>query len=242
MTEQDFRIEHDSMGEVRVPAGAKWRAQTQRAVENFPVSGVRIDRELILALAAIKGAAAMVNADLGVIGAEVAEAIRAAAAEVAAGQWDDAVPDRRVPDRVRHLEQHEHQRGPRHPGHRAARRPGAPQRRRQRLAVVQRHVPVGHPHRGHPVDRAHPHPRPEPPGSRAGAQGRRVRRGRQERPHPPDGRHPGDPGPGVRRLRGGHPLRRRAAAGVAAAGRRAAARRHRGRHRHQHAGRVRRRP
>ncbi|MFC7575864.1 hypothetical protein ACFQX8_28210 [Klenkia terrae] len=54
-TEQDFRIEHDSMGEVRVPAHAKWRAQTQRAVENFPISGTPIERELIGALAAIKG-------------------------------------------------------------------------------------------------------------------------------------------------------------------------------------------
>jgi fumarate hydratase, class II len=52
---QDYRIEKDSMGDVRVPKNAKWRAQTQRAVENFPVSGVRIERELIAALAAIKG-------------------------------------------------------------------------------------------------------------------------------------------------------------------------------------------
>ena len=54
----EYRIEHDSMGEVRVPAWAKWRAQTQRAVENFPISGTPIERELIGALAAIKGAAA----------------------------------------------------------------------------------------------------------------------------------------------------------------------------------------
>ena len=66
----DHRIEHDSMGEVRVPAWAKWRAQTQRAVENFPISGTPIERELIGALAAIKGAAAAVNADLGVLDAE----------------------------------------------------------------------------------------------------------------------------------------------------------------------------
>ena len=68
----DYRIEHDSMGEVRVPAWAKWRAQTQRAVENFPISGTPIERELIGALAAIKGAAAGVNADLGVLDAEIA--------------------------------------------------------------------------------------------------------------------------------------------------------------------------
>jgi fumarate hydratase class II len=91
-TEQDFRIEHDSMGEVRVPAHAKWRAQTQRAVENFPISGTPIERELIGALAAIKGAAAAVNASLGVLPDDVAAAIGTAAAEVARGDWDDHFP------------------------------------------------------------------------------------------------------------------------------------------------------
>ena len=65
--EDGYRIEHDSMGEVRVPAAAKWRAQTQRAVENFPVSGQRIERSLVAAMARIKSAAAKVNAELGVI-------------------------------------------------------------------------------------------------------------------------------------------------------------------------------
>ncbi|MDQ6650827.1 MAG: class II fumarate hydratase [Actinomycetota bacterium] len=92
MTEQDYRIEHDSMGEVRVPADAKWRAQTQRAVENFPVSGRPIDRELIGALAAIKGAAAVVNAELGVIADDQAKAVYESAAEVARGDWDDQFP------------------------------------------------------------------------------------------------------------------------------------------------------
>src|SRR3712207_2357707 len=88
----DYRIEHDSMGEVRVPAWAKWRAQTQRAVENFPISGTPIERELIGALAAIKGAAATVNADLGVLDREVADAIGTAAAAVARGDWDEHFP------------------------------------------------------------------------------------------------------------------------------------------------------
>jgi len=92
VAQDEFRIEHDSMGEVRVPAAAKWRAQTQRAVENFPVSGLRIERSLIGALAAIKGAAAVVNAELGVIPDDVAKAIAAAAAEVAAGDWDAQFP------------------------------------------------------------------------------------------------------------------------------------------------------
>ena len=76
----EYRIEHDSMGEVRVPGWAKWRAQTQRAVENFPISGTPIERELIAALAAVKGAAAAVNADLGVVDSAVAGAIGEAAA------------------------------------------------------------------------------------------------------------------------------------------------------------------
>ncbi|OPF76066.1 class II fumarate hydratase [Streptomyces antioxidans] len=89
---EGYRIEHDSMGEVRVPAHAKWRAQTQRAVENFPVSGQRLERAHIEALARIKGAAALVNAELGVVDEEVAGAISEAAAEVAEGRWDDHFP------------------------------------------------------------------------------------------------------------------------------------------------------
>ncbi len=92
MTEPDFRIEHDTMGEVRVPASAKWRAQTQRAVENFPVSGTTIEPSLIAALAAIKGAAALANAELGVIDADMAKAIAEAAREVAQGDWDAEFP------------------------------------------------------------------------------------------------------------------------------------------------------
>ncbi|RKE22347.1 aspartate ammonia-lyase [Streptomyces sp. TLI_171] len=89
---QRWRIEHDSMGEVRVPATAKWQAQTQRAVENFPVSGQRLERAHIAALARIKAAAAAVNADLGVLEADVAAAIRSAAEEVAEGRWDGQFP------------------------------------------------------------------------------------------------------------------------------------------------------
>ena len=87
-----FRVERDTMGQVRVPDWAKWRAQTQRAVENFPISGVRLEREHIRALALIKAAAASVNADLGVIPSDVADAIRSAALEVAAGGYDNHFP------------------------------------------------------------------------------------------------------------------------------------------------------
>jgi fumarate hydratase class II len=88
----EYRVEHDSMGEVRVPAAAKWQAQTQRAVQNFPVSGLRLGRAHIAALARIKAAAAKVNGALGILDAPVAEAIQQAAAEVAEGRWDDQFP------------------------------------------------------------------------------------------------------------------------------------------------------
>ncbi|NBE81115.1 class II fumarate hydratase [Micromonospora rubida] len=87
-----YRIERDSMGEVEVPAEALWRAQTQRAVQNFPISGRGIEPAQIKALAQIKGAAAEVNGELGVIDADVAAAIAAAAAHVAAGGYDDQFP------------------------------------------------------------------------------------------------------------------------------------------------------
>jgi fumarate hydratase class II len=92
MTDGDFRVEHDSMGEIRVPKDAKWRAQTQRAVENFPISGATLERSHIEALARIKAAAATVNAELGVLDREVAEAVISAADEVARGDWDAHFP------------------------------------------------------------------------------------------------------------------------------------------------------
>ena len=88
----EYRIEHDTMGEVRVPRTAKYRAQTQRAVENFAISGVGISRHHIAALAHIKRAAALANAELGVIDAAKAEAIVAAADRVIAGEFDGDFP------------------------------------------------------------------------------------------------------------------------------------------------------
>ncbi len=88
----EYRIEHDTMGDVRVPADALWRAQTQRAVENFPISGTGLGRAHIAALARIKAAAALVNADLGVIPADVAAAIASAAGAVVRGEHDDQFP------------------------------------------------------------------------------------------------------------------------------------------------------
>jgi fumarate hydratase, class II len=86
------RIEHDSMGEVAVPADALWGAQTQRAVQNFQVSGEPLSRDLIGALGSIKSAAAVVNGELGVLPADLAAAVRDAAAEVARGDYDDQFP------------------------------------------------------------------------------------------------------------------------------------------------------
>nr|WP_084128996.1 class II fumarate hydratase [Demequina sp. NBRC 110055] len=88
----EYRIEHDTMGEVRVPADALYRAQTQRAVENFPISGIRLERRHIEALARVKKAAARANAELGVLDNDIAEAIVAAADEVASGAHDAHFP------------------------------------------------------------------------------------------------------------------------------------------------------
>ena len=84
----DFRIENDSLGEVRVPADALYGAQTQRAVENFPVSGQRVGRGFIQALGLLKKAAALTNEELGNLDGKIAEAIATAAGEVAVGEWD----------------------------------------------------------------------------------------------------------------------------------------------------------
>ena len=90
--ETEYRIEHDTMGEVRVPKQAKYQAQTQRAVENFPISGRTLERTQVRALALIKAAAAQVNAELGVIPADVAEAIAQAATAIAGGKYYEDFP------------------------------------------------------------------------------------------------------------------------------------------------------
>ena len=87
-----FRTERDSMGELKVPADALWGAQTQRAVQNFPISGLALPRAFIAALALVKQAAARANTALGLLDAKVSAAIEAAAAEVAAGTHDAHFP------------------------------------------------------------------------------------------------------------------------------------------------------
>src|SRR6201990_465449 len=87
-----FRIERDSMGELQVPADALWGAQTQRAVQNFPISGIALPRAFIGALALVKQAAARANTRLELLDGAVAQAIDAAAADVAAGRHDEHFP------------------------------------------------------------------------------------------------------------------------------------------------------
>ncbi|MDA8098625.1 MAG: class II fumarate hydratase [Nitrospiraceae bacterium] len=88
----DYRIEKDSLGDVKVPKDALYGAQTQRAVENFPVSGIRFSRSFIRALGLIKATAAEVNAGLGLLDAKIANAVHLAALDVAEGKWDDHFP------------------------------------------------------------------------------------------------------------------------------------------------------
>ncbi|MBN1516167.1 class II fumarate hydratase [Candidatus Sumerlaeota bacterium] len=88
----EFRIEKDSLGEIRVPAEALYSAQTQRAVDNFPISGIRFPRPFIRALGLIKAAAAQANLELALLDAELGKAIMEAADEVAGGKWDEHFP------------------------------------------------------------------------------------------------------------------------------------------------------
>lgn len=92
MTSSSFRVERDSMGELKVPSDALWGAQTQRAVQNFPISGIPMPRAFIRALGLIKQAAATANAEVGILDAAVARAIEPVAAEVAAGKFDAHFP------------------------------------------------------------------------------------------------------------------------------------------------------
>ncbi len=232
------------MGEVRVPASAKWRAQTQRAVENFPISGVPIERELIAGLALIKGAGARIRAQRGLLDPAKAEAIAAAAAEVARGDWDGEFPidvfqtgsgtssNMNANEVLASL---------------ATEKLGAAGQ-----VSIHPNDDVNDPLSSNDQFPSAIHvaatkavvselvPSLQHLATTLAGQGGRVRRGGEIRPYPPDGRHPGHPRPGIRRLRGPDPLRRGPAAGQPAPGRRAAAGWHRGRHRDQRAGRLRR--
>ena len=122
MSSASFRIERDSMGELKVPADALWGAQTQRAVENFPISGLRLPRGFIRALALIKQAAAAANARLGLLEPRIGQRHRSRCGRGRGRRTRRAVSDRRVPDRLGHQQQHECQRGDRAPGGASGRR------------------------------------------------------------------------------------------------------------------------
>ena len=92
MSDEEFRVEEDSLGEMRVPADAYWGAQTQRALENFPISGITFGRRFVRALGIVKKAAAAANRDLGLVDEGKADAIVEAAEEVIAGDHDDQFP------------------------------------------------------------------------------------------------------------------------------------------------------
>jgi fumarate hydratase class II len=92
MTDKAYRTEHDSMGELNVPKDALWGAQTQRAVENFPISGIPMPRQFIAALGLVKWAAAGANAELGLLKSDLAVAIQNASLQVVEGQYDEHFP------------------------------------------------------------------------------------------------------------------------------------------------------
>ena len=208
--QSDFRIEHDTMGEVRVPA-ERGRAQTQRAVENFPISGRGLRARAIRALALVKAAAARVNAS-SACSTGVADAIAAAADEVADGRARRPLPRRRLPDRLGHLVEHERQRGDRHPRDRAPRpstcTPTTTSTRRGR----QRRLPDDDPPRRHRGARHRRRPRARTPRAGAAPRAPRVGRRREGGPHPPHGRRADHAGPGGGRLGHAGRVRRRAGA------------------------------
>src|SRR5699024_4797455 len=99
MTDQEFRIEHDTMGEVKVPAKALWRAQTQRAVENFPISGRPLESAQIRAMGLLKAACAKVNIERGLLPEEKGQAIVDAALRIADNEFDAEFPIDRSEER-----------------------------------------------------------------------------------------------------------------------------------------------
>jgi len=92
MSDKAYRIEKDSMGELKVPEDALWGAQTQRAIDNFPISGISMPTQFIAALGLVKWAAAGANAELGLLESDVAVAIQASAMSIAEGQYDEHFP------------------------------------------------------------------------------------------------------------------------------------------------------
>ena len=209
-----FRIERDTMGEVRVPAACPVAGADPAGGGELPDlgradSGARHIRALALRSRAPRRRSTPSSASST---PTVAKAIQRRRRRGRGGRARRPVPDRRLPDRLRHLEQHEHQRGDRARWRRrrsAARciptttsTPRSPATTCSRPRSTSRR----------PTRRSTPGPGARPSRGGARGQGGGVRRGREVRPHPPDGRHAGHPRPGVRRLRRPGPLRHRPAA------------------------------
>ncbi len=201
------RSEKDPLGPLDVPADAYYGVQTLRAVQNFPISGLRPLREFVRAVVWIKKAAAMTHRETGRLDGTLADAIVAAADEVLAGKYRRPLRRGRVPGGRRHIAQHERQRGAGQPRQRTARREarrvqaGAPERPRQHGPVHQRRDPDGDPPGGaRSPGRARR--RVRRPARRVRREGTGVRRYREGRAHPPAGRDAHPAGPGVRGLRG----------------------------------------
>ena len=229
-----YRVEHDSMGELQVPADALWGAQTQRAVENFPISGRPMPRGFIRALGLIKAAAAEVNAGLGLLPKNRATAIRKAALEVADGMHDAHFPidvfqtgsgtssNMNANEVIATL------------ASRAGRQRSVhPERRRQPRPELQRRDPDRDPRVGATGGGRAPDAGVEAPAHHDRAAREIARQHHQDRPHPPDGRDAIDVRAGVRRMGGAiavraGPHRRHPQARAPPADRR-----HRDRHRHQ---------
>ena len=240
------RSEHDSMGEIVVPAGVKWQAQTQRAVGNFPVSGQPVPKPVIVWLAQIKAAAAHVNAELGVggIDASMADAIAAAAAEVIDGAWFDQFPidvfqtgsgtstNMNMNEVLATLAAERLAAAGRRPW-----RP--PQRPRQRLAVEQRRRSVGDQARRRRAADDGPPAGAERARRRAARAVRGRARHREGWSNPPDGRDAGHVRPGAGWVRPHDRARHRTRHGDLRPAPGAAARGHRGGYGYELPGRVR---
>ena len=230
-----FRIEHDTMGEVRVPADALWRAQTQRAVENFPISGRGLERAQIRALGLVKARRGAREQATSACWTGRRGRDRRGRRRGRRGRARRPLPRRRVPDRLGHQLQHERQRGDRHP-----RRPRRgldvhPNDHVNASQSSQRRLPDHDPPRRHRGAGHRRRPRAGAPRRRAAPPRRRLGRRRQGRSHPPHGRRADHAGPGGGRL--GHPgrVRRRPGPRRAAPAGAAADRRHGRRHRAQRA-------
>ncbi len=206
MTTARTRTESDSMGTIEVPANVYWGAQTQRslaALQHRPrhhAAGadprLRHPEEGLRAGQPGPGQAAR----------RQGQADRAGRRRGHLRQAERPVPAAHMADRQRHANQHERERGHLQPRHRTGRRRDGieeahpSQRSRQHVAVVERHLPRGHAHRGGGAGGAGTDPRHPNGARRHRRQGEAVRRRREDRPHPPAGRRPAHPRAGVRRL------------------------------------------